>query len=157
MPNVGTAGTYGNATDFPIITVDAQGRVTTVTTTPASAPTSLSSTTNATTTSATYATIATMTTTPAAGDYRVDFTCSAAIDTDSNGDIALFIGATEQTVTRRNLGSVGSGATVNTAEATLSFVTLITVTGAQVVSVQFRENSGGTFTIRARELILTKI
>lgn len=30
MPNVGTAGTYGNATNFPIITVDAQGRVTSV-------------------------------------------------------------------------------------------------------------------------------
>jgi len=32
MPNVGTAGTYGDATHYPIVTTDAQGRVTTVTT-----------------------------------------------------------------------------------------------------------------------------
>lgn len=34
MPNIGTAGTYGNATNFPIITTDAQGRVTSITTSP---------------------------------------------------------------------------------------------------------------------------
>lgn len=32
MPNVGTAGTYGNASNYPVITTDAQGRVTNVTT-----------------------------------------------------------------------------------------------------------------------------
>jgi hypothetical protein len=32
MPNVGTAGTYGTASTYPIITTDAQGRVTNVTT-----------------------------------------------------------------------------------------------------------------------------
>lgn len=32
MPNTGTAGTYGSSTAYPIITTDAQGRVTTVTT-----------------------------------------------------------------------------------------------------------------------------
>lgn len=32
MPNVGTAGTYGDATHFPVITTDAQGRITAVTT-----------------------------------------------------------------------------------------------------------------------------
>lgn len=32
MPNVGTAGTYGTSTSFPIITTDAQGRVSNVTT-----------------------------------------------------------------------------------------------------------------------------
>lgn len=31
MPNVGTAGTYGNLTQYPIVTTDAQGRVTNVT------------------------------------------------------------------------------------------------------------------------------
>jgi hypothetical protein len=34
MPNVGTAGTYGTATVVPVITTDAQGRVTSVTNTP---------------------------------------------------------------------------------------------------------------------------
>ncbi len=33
MPNVGTAGTYGSASTVPVITTDAQGRVTAVTTT----------------------------------------------------------------------------------------------------------------------------
>jgi hypothetical protein len=32
MPNVGTAGTYGSPTTYPVITTDAQGRVTGVTT-----------------------------------------------------------------------------------------------------------------------------
>lgn len=31
MPNVGTAGTFGNATQYPVITTDAQGRVSAVT------------------------------------------------------------------------------------------------------------------------------
>ena len=42
MPNTGTAGTYGNSTTVPVVTTDAQGRVTGVTPTAIAFPTSLS-------------------------------------------------------------------------------------------------------------------
>ncbi len=45
MPNVGTAGTYGSATQVPVITTDAQGRVSGVTNTTITVPT-VSGTTN---------------------------------------------------------------------------------------------------------------
>src|ERR1035437_9353379 len=38
MPNVGTAGTYGSATAIPVITTDAQGRVSALTTTTITPP-----------------------------------------------------------------------------------------------------------------------
>jgi hypothetical protein len=47
MPNVGTAGTYGSATLIPIITTDAQGRVSGVTTAPLSGSNEWSITGNA--------------------------------------------------------------------------------------------------------------
>ena len=120
-------------------------------------PTSLTSTTAASTTSATYATISSMTTTPAAGTYKVDFSCAASITNDSNGEIALHIDGTEQLVTRRRLEGNTSGTGTTTSASSLAFSTLITVNGSESVDVQFRENSGGTFTINGREMILTPI
>jgi len=157
MPNVGTAGTYGSAILFPIITTDAQGRVSAVTTSSPFPAVSITSTADVTTTSATFALIGSMTTTPAAGEYIVFFSCSAAIAVDSNGDISLFIAGVEQTATRRTIEATTSGAGNTTAQCSLTFTTLINVNGSQAVTVQFRENGGGTMTIKARELILTKI
>lgn len=121
------------------------------------AVTYLSATSVLTTTSATFATVGTMTTTPAAGTYKVDFTCAASIDADSNGDFGLFIAASEQASTRRNIGSVVSGGSTGTVAGCIAISTVITVNGSQVVDIRYRENSGGTLTVNAREMILTPI
>jgi len=154
MPNVGTAGTYGSATEYPVITTDAQGRVTTVTTIATRPdPYSIQATAAASSTSATWATIASMTNTPVAGKYVVSFSCNASINTDSNGDIALYIGGTQVAVTLRTISCNVSGAGVGIGISTLHFKTLINVNGSQVVDVRFRENGGGTLTIEERELV----
>ena len=157
MPNVGTAGTYGSAIVYPIITTDAQGRVTAVTTASSFAAVSITSITNVTTTSGTFATIGSMTTTPVAGNYIVFFSCSAAIDLDSNGDISLFNGITQVTATQRTIEGIVTGAATTNTQATLSFTTLVTANGTDALTVQFRENAAGTLTIKARELIITRI
>lgn len=155
MPNVGTAGTYGDANSYPVITTDAQGRVTTVTTVALPPnPTSLNSSSAISTTSATYSTMSGMTTTPALGSYLVLFSCDATITADSNGDIALFVNGVQEAITTRNFGGVASGATTVNISGSISFMTLITVPGGQVVDVRFRENGGGTFGVTNRELIL---
>lgn len=155
MPNVGTAGTYGDANSYPVITTDAQGRVTTVTTVALPPnPTSLNSSSAISTTSATYSTMSGMTTTPEVGSYLVLFSCDATITADSNGDIALFVNGVQQTITTRNYGGVASGATTVNLSGSISFMTLITVPAGQVVDVRFRKNGGGTFGVTNRELIL---
>ena len=120
-------------------------------------PTSFNSVSTISTTSSTWTTMSSITTTPTAGKYRVDFTCSGTIDLDSNGDIGLFIAGTEVSITHRTLSGIVTGTSTGTNESTLSFSTIITVSGAQVVDVRYRENASGTFTIDARELILTPI
>lgn len=77
MPNVGTAGTYGTSTTYPIITTDAQGRVSSVTTQTVSALfgsefESFEDLTTATTTSVTFSNGAAFTTASVpAGTYRI--------------------------------------------------------------------------------------
>ncbi len=118
------------------------------------APTYINATAASTTTSATFATITSMTTTPAAGTYKLEFTCSAALSaSNSTGDISVFIAGVEQAQCRR---TIGNGA--NTAKAgSVAITTLVTVNGAQTVTIRFRENAAATLTINARELLLTPI
>jgi len=91
MPNVGTAGTYGTTTTYPIITLDAQGRVTTVTTQTVSAVfgssfQTYSDTVIATSSSNTFSAAAEFTTTSVpAGTYRVAVNFSF-YHTDANND-----------------------------------------------------------------------
>jgi hypothetical protein len=90
MPNVGTAGTYGNATNYPIITTDAQGRVTTVTTQLVSAvfgseAENFSDLTTATTTSTAFSSAASFTTASVpAGTYRIQLFWAWNINATNN-------------------------------------------------------------------------
>lgn len=120
-------------------------------------PASYNSTAVISTTSATFATMSGISVTPAAGTYLATFSCDCSINTDSNGDVALFIGASEVALARRNFGANTSGTGSTTSSGVVHFSTIITVNGAQAVTVQYRENASGTFTINARELILTPI
>lgn len=116
-------------------------------------PISLSATGSITSTSATYTTMTSITTTPAAGTYLALFSCTAALSTDSSGDISLHVAAVEQTATTRAI-QVNTG-TVNTnMTTTLAFMHIVSVNGSQVVDVRFRENGAATMTVTQRELIL---
>lgn len=119
-------------------------------------PTLLTSQAAVTSTSATYVTLTGMTATPAAGTYLVFFSCTASLSGEGNGDVALHIAAVEQVDTTRNFdaeGGLGSNATTTG----LSFQTVVTVNGSQVVDVRFRENTSVTFGVNQRTLILIPI
>jgi hypothetical protein len=119
----------------------------------AQTPTSVTSTTAQNSTSTTFAALSSITTTPAAGSYKVDFTASAQISgATSVGEWALFVGGTEQTVTRRRAASVSS----TTIQNPIALSTLVTVNGTEVVEMRFRRVSGtGTVTTTERQMILT--
>ena len=119
-------------------------------------PTEFTATARVTTTSGTYSTISGMTTTPAAGTYKVEFTCSADLTGATNGDVALHIAAAEQTSTTRNI-SITTGFGTPTQASSVAFSKIITVNGSQVVDVRFRENGGATLGVSQRVLILTPI
>jgi hypothetical protein len=121
---------------------------------PCQIPTYLSATAAVTTTSATFAVVGSMTTTPAAGTYKLDFTCAAALSAStSTGDFGVFIAGVEQAQCRRTIGN-GSGIAIANS---IAISTIVTVTGAQVLTIQFRENAAATLTVNAREFILTPI
>lgn len=158
MPNVGTAGTYGDSGNFPIITTDAQGRVTGVTTQAiGGTPINLTATGAVSTTSNTFSTVGSMTTTPAAGTYLVFFTASANITNDSNGDFSLFINGTERSVCRRNIECLASGATAGEVSGSIAITTIVTVNGAEVVDIRYRENNAGTLSVTERQMIFMRI
>jgi hypothetical protein len=117
-------------------------------------PTYISATAAVTTTSATFATVGSMTTTPAAGTYKLEFTCSVGLSaSNSTGDFGVFIAGVEQATCRRTIQNGVNSAV----QSSIAISTIITVNGSQLVTIQFRENSAATLTANARELILTPI
>lgn len=148
-----TDTTNGNIR-YNATTNEFQGRQSGVWATLAQVPTYINATGAVTTTSATFATIGSMTVTPAAGTYKLDFTCAATLSaSNSTGDFGVFIAGVEQAQCRRQLGN--GAATVVASSVAIS--TLITVNGSQAVTIQFRENASATLTVNAREMILTPI
>jgi hypothetical protein len=115
-------------------------------------PTYLSGTSTLSTTSATFATLAGMTTTPAAGTYKLDFTCASSLNAIvTTGFFSVFVGGVEVAVTRRTT----SGLLASASNTPVSISTVITVNGSQVVDIRYAENASGTLTVTNRELILT--
>lgn len=121
------------------------------------APIQVSATGNVTTTSATFALVGSMTNTPAAGTYQLFFNCQASIDSDSNGDLTVYVAGSEVTANRRNISAVASGGTTASVTTAMTIITLVTVNGSQAVEIRFRENGGGTLTVGNRELILIPV
>lgn len=117
-------------------------------------PTYISATATVTTTSATFGVVGSMTTTPVAGTYKLDFTCSAGLSANtSTADFGVFIAGVEKASCRRTIGT-GSNAAV---QSSVAISTVVTLNGAQVLTIQFRENNSATLTVYAREMILTPI
>ena len=137
----GTEAEVSNGTEWKVLGLNA---------------TSITATSSVTTTSATYSIITSMQTTPAAGTYLLSFNCNASIGNDTSGDIAVFVGGTEQTIFTRRVaidaaGFIGAVASMETVFSTISF---ITVNGSQQVDIRFRENGGGTLGVSERVLTL---
>lgn len=119
-------------------------------------PFTITATGNVSTTSGTYSVVGSMTTTPAAGTYLVFFSSDASLSGETNGDVSMHIAGVEQTVTTRNIGITNNFGT-STLSSTLSFMTVATVNGSQVLDIRFRENGGSTLTIGNRSLVIIPI
>lgn len=119
-------------------------------------PVVTTSVTPATTTSGTYQILTETSLTPAAGTYLVLYSGAHSITVDGTTDVALHIAAAEIADTRRNLGAVASTGTAD-ATGALSFNTLITVNGSQVVDVRYRRNLAGTAGVNGRIFILIPV
>ena len=163
MPNVGTAGTYGSATQVPVITTDAQGRVSNVTLATVSAVATIqffkeTTTASFQTNSTSYVAISGMTITPPAGTYRVD--SRAIVGATSNSRTvytAVYIDAGIVNSTESFFFVRTGGANILTSDnGTVSSFEEITVNGSQTVTLQWR-TSGGTAQITNIGLWLTRL
>lgn len=164
MPNVGTSGTYGSTTTYPIVTTDAQGRVSSVTTqtvstasgtvtsvTPVSG-TGISITTNSPTTAATF------TVTNSSPDQTVTLTDGTGIHaTGTYPNFTIANTSPDQTVTLNNgigMSITGTYPTFTVTNASpdqtvsLSNGTGISVTGSypNFTITNSSPSSGGTVT-----------
>jgi hypothetical protein len=163
MPNVGTAGVYGSATQVPIITTDAQGRVSNVTLATVSAVATIQTFKETTTslfqtTSTAFVAIPGMSITPPAGTYRVD--TRAIISATSNARTvytAVHIDGGIVDTTESYFFVRTGGANILTVDnGNLMSFEEITVNGSQQVTLRWR-TSGGTAQITNIGLWLTRL
>lgn len=160
LVNAGTPGTYGSSSAIPIITTDAKGRVTNVTTaTPAFGITTtrVTSTTLISTTSTTDTLVTGMTITPAAGTYLV-FGYMTASATSNNRYITASIYSNNTLVADSpTFAFVRTGASIlsNSDVVNLSPNALVTVNGSQAIDMRWR-TTGGTAQAQGYSLIIIR-
>jgi hypothetical protein len=158
MPNVGTAGTYGSSSEVPVITTDAQGRISSVALQPLTATVTIDyydvTASGSTTKSGnTYTLLNSMLiNNPSAGVYKLSFTASAV--SNGNGSqryrFAIFVGGTEVIDSQRVVGTSGGAYQVS------SLTGIITTNGSQNVEIRWASISGTT-TCLGRSLDIIKI
>lgn len=163
LVNAGTAGTYGSATQVPVITTDSKGRVTSVTNTAITATATTPTTDTAsvsliTTTSTSFTLIPGMTQTPTGGTYLClgRLVCNT---TSNNRYIRLAIYSNGTINTNSEVfGFVRTGASILSNSDTLNLTTtsLLTVNGSQSIELRWR-TSGGTAQAQGYALTLIKV
>lgn len=118
----------------------------------------ITATANATTTSGTNALLTGMTITPAAGTYLVMFSGSMNLNAaGSTGSMSLYVAGAQITHTVRN-SSVFDGGALSATSATgaIALQHIATVTGSQVVQIEWSVSSG-TATCGPRTLTLLRL
>lgn len=160
MPNVGTAGTYGNADSYPIITTDTQGRVSEVTLS-SKLPTyyRVGGQSVLSTTSQNYTPVTGMSLTPPAGTYLLQAGANTSATSNSRRiDVAIEVGGVLQTDTETTFFMrTASGLFSNSSDTGAHAIgSLISVDGTQAVTMVW-ETSGGTAEIGHRFLHLIKV
>lgn len=164
MPNVGTAGTYGSAIQIPVITTDAQGRVSAIT------PTALnlqdgeaSATASTSTTSGTDVLMDSMTLTPSAGTYLVWF--STSLQSNNNNSVvfvSIYAGGSQVAHTQRQArprvnAAAGLGGSANVdIDTGIATNGKVTVNGSQAIEIRWRRTAG-TATALQRTLNILKL
>ena len=144
MPDVGTPGTYGSASQVLVLTTDTQGRVTAVTpTTPTITNARTASTSLITTTSLTDVVMTGQTVTPVAGTYIV--LARAMVSNSNNGRkvyLSIYSGGVQasnsEVYTRINTGNATYG---NADIACLVTYAIVTVNGSQAIEQQWRTDA----------------
>ena len=99
-----------------------------------------------------------MTITPAAGTYLVMFSSSSEMDSDDEGEVAIFVNNSQVGHSTREVRINGAGLIAVVADGSFPTHTqhIATVNGSQAIDVRAREITG-TMTIGERSLILLKI
>lgn len=160
MPNVGTAGTYGSATQVPVITTDTKGRVTSVTNTPYNLTTfSNSSTGTKSTTSQTFQASSTSIVPNVAGNYIIiahtEISCATS-GVSNNAQVALGKNGTILTETAQDVYIAGSGISLASfgISGNVAMVSLVSANGTtDSFDIFYRRVNGSSVTIGSRRIL----